>query len=113
MIDVEQNSASLSINKDIYLRILVKATAQTQQDIQDFEVALPSDDFVKMQAIAHRWKGDYDNMRITALSSLARQMNDIAKTTKDKGKLSEIFGEFKNCFHQVRQFVLIPPENKN
>ena len=105
MIDVEQNSASLKIDKAIYLRILAKATKQTQQDFSDFEFALSSDDFVKVQAISHRWKGDYDNMRITALSSLARQLNEIVKTTKDKKKMIELFGDFKNYFRQLNQFV--------
>ena len=105
MINIEQNSASLKLNKEIYLKILAKATGQTQQDIRDIETALPSNDFDKVQAISHRWKGDYDNMRITALSSLAKQLNEISRTTKDKEKLARLFGEFKNCFQQLQQLV--------
>ncbi len=105
MIDVEQNSASLKIDKMIYLRILTKATKQTQQDILDFESALLSDDLDKIQAVSHRWKGDYDNMRVTQLSALAREMNEVARTNKDKKKITNVFGEFKNCFQQLCQFV--------
>ena len=41
ILNAQQNAESLKIPKDIYLRILGKAVAQTQNDIKDMESALP------------------------------------------------------------------------
>ncbi len=105
VIDLDQNSASLSIPKTVYTRILTKAIAQTKQDIQDMETALASDDMTKVQSISHRLKGDYANMRLTSLSSTAKQMNDILKTGQGKEKLPELLQEFKEYFQQLCQFI--------
>ncbi len=98
ILDPEQNAESLKIPKDIYLRILGKAVAQTQIDIKDLETALPFSDFEKIQSISHRWKGDYDNMRITALAMVARQLNLEVKAGRDKDKIIAFLTEFKDIF---------------
>lgn len=101
ILEPEQNAQSLKIPKDIYLRILSKAVAQTQTDIKDLETALPFSDFEKIQSISHRWKGDYDNMRITALAMVARQLNLEVKTGRDKDKIVAFLTEFKDIFSQL------------
>lgn len=106
--DIAQNSASLHISADIYLRILEKAVEQTKNDIADLEKAIPVDDFEKIRAIAHRLKGDYDNMRISALSLLAKEMNEIAKTIKDKERLSGLVREFSTLFDQLKEKITKP-----
>jgi HPt (histidine-containing phosphotransfer) domain-containing protein len=102
ILDPEQNAESLKIPKDIYLRILGKAVAQTQTDIKDLEMALPFSDFEKIQSISHRWKGDYDNMRITALAMVARQLNLEVKAGRDKDKIIALLTEFKDIFFQLQ-----------
>ena len=97
----QQNADSLKIPKDIYLRILGKAMSQTQVDIKDMETALPIADFDKIQSISHRWKGDYDNMRITTLSMIAREMNQEVKSGRDKEKIAGFLSKFKDIFFQL------------
>ena len=109
VIDIAQNSASLHISEDIYVRILGKAVEQTQRDITDLETAIPIDDFEKIRAIAHRLKGDYDNMRITALSSLAKEINEVAKTSKDREQLLRLVTEFSGLFEQLKEKVIKRP----
>lgn len=104
-IDLDQNSASLSIPKEIYLRILSKAVSQTKTDISEMEDALPVADFTKLQAISHRLKGDYGNMRLVGLSGLAKEMNDIAKSSQDKERFRNALNEFKNLFLQLEIFL--------
>lgn len=101
ILDPEHNSQSLKIPKDIYLRILSKAISQTLIDIRDMETALPIGDLDKIQSISHRWKGDYDNMRIIMLSSLAKQLNEEVKTTRDKEKMLDLLMQFKANFAQL------------
>ena len=108
VVDVAQNSASLHISEEIYVRILGKALTQTTQDLTDLEAAIPLDDFEKVRAIAHRLKGDYDNMRITVLSGLAKEINEIAKTSKDKDLLMKSVSEFSRLFEQLKQKITKP-----
>ena len=105
LLDVAQNCASLHISEDIYVRILGKAVEQTKRDLTDLEAAIPGEDFEKIRAIAHRLKGDYDNMRIPVLSILAREMNEIAKTSKDKERLSGLLLEFNGLFEQLKEKI--------
>ncbi len=104
-IDLDQNSASLSIPKDIYLRILRKAIEQTRKDISDLEAALSADDIATVQSISHRLKGDYANMRILTLSAIAKQINDMSKEKKDKEALTALLNDFKSDFQQVCRFL--------
>ncbi len=101
ILTVEQNAESLKIPKDIYLRILNRAVEQTQKDITDIEAALPFSDFDKIQSISHRWKGDYDNMRIASLAMVARTLNQEVKTNRDKEKIVGFLTQFKNMFFEL------------
>ena len=101
ILNPDQNAESLKIPREIYLRILGKAVTQTQTDIKDMEAALPFADFDKIQSISHRWKGDYDNMRITPLAILARQLNLEVKTGRDKEKIVEFLTQFTQVFFQL------------
>ena len=109
IIDIAQNSASLHISEDIYVRILGKAVDQTKRDITELETAIPIDDFDRIRAIAHRLKGDYDNMRITALSSLAKEINEVAKTSKDREQLLRLLLEFNGLFEQLKKKITKHP----
>jgi HPt (histidine-containing phosphotransfer) domain-containing protein len=106
--DLTQNSASLHIGEDIYLRILGKAVTQTQNDISDLEKAIMGGDFEKIRAIAHRLKGDYDNMRISSLSTIAKEINEIAKTSQDKDRLSALVLDFNKLFEQLKEKINNP-----
>ena len=105
MIDLAQNSASLKISPQIYLRILGKALEQTEKDLLDIEKALAVPDFTTVQSIAHRLKGDYANMRVTELSQAAKQMNDVAKTTQDKQQISSALQQFKSYFAGLQNYL--------
>lgn len=105
VLDILQNCASLHISEDIYLRILGKAVEQTQRDMVELEAAIPGEDFDKIRAIAHRLKGDYDNMRIPVLSLIAKEINEIAKTSKDKERLWRLLVEFNALFEQLKDKI--------
>lgn len=106
VMDITQNCASLHISEDIYIRILGKAVEQTKRDVADLESAIPVADFDKIRSIAHRLKGDYDNMRITSLSSIAKEINEIAKTSKDKDQLLQRLAEFNGLFEQLKEKII-------
>lgn len=105
VIDLDQNSATLNIPKEIYVRILTKAITQTHQDIDDMKDALPEEDFEKVQAISHRLKGDYDNLHLTALSSIAKEINEITRGSQDKETTGILLNEFEGFFQQLCQFI--------
>ena len=103
--DLEKNSQELKITIDIYKRILTSAIEQTQNDISDIESVLADAEFEKIAEISHRIKGDYGNMRIEQLSSLAREMQRISKEEKDKEQLLMLINEFKNFFSQLKTIL--------
>jgi HPt (histidine-containing phosphotransfer) domain-containing protein len=105
ILDLEQNSSTLSISKEIYLRILSKAVRQTQKDMTALDTSLAEGDFKTVQAISHRLKGDFDNMRIVALSSLAAQINEMAKSNQDVQKMQKHLEAFKIYFRQLQDFL--------
>jgi len=104
-LDIDQNSASLHITPDIYKRILDKAVSQTQQDIQNFEGALPVGDTETIKSVSHKLKGDYDNLRITDMALVAKQINEIAKTDFNKENIAELLNEFIHYFEQLKIIV--------
>lgn len=85
------------------MRILAKAVTQTQKDLMDLEAALAVGNFDTVQSLSHRLKGDYGNMRVMALSSVARDLNIIAKTTKDKEQSLSLLKTFHDYFQQLQQ----------
>ena len=103
--NIAENSKSLNISEAIYLRILQKEITQTTQDIKLLEEAIPLGDFDKVAALSHKFKGDYDNLRITQMAQLAKGMNALAKTTMDKEKTAGLFNEFISCFDQLKGVV--------
>lgn len=105
-LEISQNSSSLSITPEIYLRILQKAVQQTAHDIREMETALPVDDFAKVKAVAHKMKGDYDNLRITDMASIAHEIDAIAKSTQDKEKIALLLNDFMMYFEQLRVFII-------
>lgn len=104
-LNVEQNSANLSITPAIYLRILKKAVEQTAGDLKRIEAALPVNDFTVIKDVAHRLKGDYDNLRITDLSDLARQMDELAKKEHPNEHILDLFNDFVDYFEQLKKKI--------
>ena len=104
-INIEKNCLNLNINKEIYLRILDKAITQTNDDIQMIDQAFTSHDVDKIQTISHRWKGDYDNLRIVELSNIAKELNLIARTNKDMTQMQKLYETFRANFVSLKKFV--------
>lgn len=104
-INVDKNCEELKIGRDIYLRILNKAVAQTTSDIVDLEKAMNGGDWDTVQKLSHRLKGDYDNMRITDLSSVARTMNVIVKSGNiNQAELTGLFTVLSGVFKELKKF---------
>lgn len=102
-LDIDHNSAELKISRDIYLRILGKALEQTTKDAGEMDIALSDRNFDKIQALSHRWKGDYANLRINELSEIARQLNNLVKDAPDPEASQRLYDEFKTHFKQLNE----------
>ncbi|MFA5262056.1 MAG: Hpt domain-containing protein [Candidatus Omnitrophota bacterium] len=104
-INVDKNCEQLKIGRDIYLRILNKAVVQTTGDIVELEKALNGGDWDTVQKVSHRLKGDYDNMRITDMSSVARTMNVMVKSGNiNQAELSGLFTILSGTFKELKNF---------
>ena len=100
----EQNSATLKINPLIYVRIARAAVQQAQEDRTALDNALANSDWAKVQEISHRWKGDFANLRLSDLSELARQLNEIAKASvQDMNQAGALYGQFKEVLQHLEK----------
>ncbi len=102
-LDFARNAALLHIPPEIYLKILNKAIGQTQKDLADLESALPVGNFDVIQSISHRLKGDYDNLRITLVSDVARELNQVVKEKQDKDQLMALIARLQSNFAVLKQ----------
>ncbi len=105
LIDIDANSASLKIEGKIYVKILTRAVEQTRGDLTALESAIPIGDTATIQAVSHRLKGDYDNLRVAPLAEAARELNETVKAGADKDRMAEAFGRFKDFFQRLDAFL--------
>jgi HPt (histidine-containing phosphotransfer) domain-containing protein len=101
-IDCKANSDKLQITEEIYLRILKKAIQQTNGDYKGLKEAFAVHDFERIQSISHRLKGDYDNLRIQEMSSLAKQINENVMGELDLQKLKDWIQQFGVFLEQLK-----------
>ena len=97
------NSQTLQIPGETYRRILQKAVDQTRVDIPQVDSAFAANDMETIQSISHRWKGDYDNLRLGPLAQTARDLNIEAKGNKDQTLMATNFDKFKLHFNELCQ----------
>lgn len=103
--NIQNACDELKIGKEIYLRIIGRAIEQTQKDIEALRVAQLNSDIDQIQEIAHRFKGDYANLRIDQLSTIANQLSILVKENYDGVRALVLIEEFAQAFDQVKQFI--------
>jgi hypothetical protein len=103
-VNLDEISKSLSISREIYLRILSKAINQTLGDFAAMERAWEISDINTIQSISHRWKGDFSNLRLTEIALIAKEMNDLAKANENTERMKMLYLSFKNLFEQLKIF---------
>ena len=101
-------SEELKIPKEIYLRIVVKAIEQTEKDLLVLRSAHERNDIETVQAISHRLKGDYANLRVTILSVIAAQLNVLAKGNYDCDQALNLIAEFSKAFEDFKRVINDP-----
>lgn len=99
---MDEACRELKISKEIYCRILKKAFEQTSGDLEKLRTAHSSGDVATIQAISHRLKGDYANLRITALSKIAEELNILAKGDYAADKVFELMNTFVDMFNTIK-----------
>ncbi|MEW5894542.1 MAG: Hpt domain-containing protein [Candidatus Omnitrophota bacterium] len=105
LINIEGACEQLKISREIYLRILFKAVEQTRQDLDRLQKACEQNDINTIQAIAHRLKGDYANLRIEQLSGIANGLNMLAKHEYDSLQAKILIDQFKVSFEHVASLL--------
>lgn len=108
-LDIQYACEALRISEEIYIRIALKAIVQTQNDLNDLKRCCQENDVQNLQAISHRLKGDFANLRIDVLSGIAKQLNDLVKEGYHSEQAEKLVSEFEQAFHQVRACI----EQKN
>jgi len=100
--DIARACEELKIDKTIYLRIVFRAIDQTLNDLKQLHQANQDGDIASVQAISHRLKGDYANLRINHLSDIARQLNILAKENYNAQEAAVLIEQFENVFEKMK-----------
>jgi HPt (histidine-containing phosphotransfer) domain-containing protein len=79
MINIEMACQELKIPQGIYLKILGRAIEQTTTDLSGLMEALQANSVERLQALSHKIKGDFANLRVLPISETARQLNDLTR----------------------------------
>jgi len=103
--DIKAISGKLHIPPEVYERIIRNSLVTTQKDLDDLKAAMAEDNYKEMQAIAHRLKGIYSNLRVEELHAAAEQMEAAAKTGKKKNDFIRFFEEFGAHFAELKDFL--------
>ena len=96
-------SEKLRIPQQVYERIVRNSFEPTQQDMKDIDGALAKEDYETVHRIAHRLKGTYGNLRLTILSAIAQEMNDISKSNPNKERIVQLLNQFRVNFEQMKK----------
>ena len=98
LFNIQQACGELKIGEDIYLRIVSRAIEQTREDLERLCQAHQQNGIEEIQAIAHRLKGDYANLRINCLSDIANRLNLLSKHGYDHSAAENLINELKSVF---------------
>ncbi len=103
---IKENSRTLHIAPEVYLKILSSSINQGEKDIKELESAIGSENFSLIQPLAHRLKGVYGNLRLEALYKTAEAIDSFAKEHRDIERIREQFVLFKKAFEELRMNVV-------
>jgi len=103
--DVQCACDALKISEAIYLKIVARAIEQTSLDLVALKQAYESSDLQSLQAISHRLKGDYANLRADLLSQIARHLNDLSRGDYRPEQAGVLIHEFEEAFQQFKVFI--------
>ncbi len=109
-LDVSHACAQLKIPQEIYLRILVRAVEHTAVDLSELEQAVVHDNIATVQAVSHRLKGDFANLRVDDISATAKALNDSSKGgTYNKIQAGELVQTLIGQIKGLQQQLTTPP----
>jgi len=100
--DTTRASAELKIKPEIYVRILNNALKQTDGDLENLKQAHAQNNVDQVQAISHRLKGDYANLRIQPLSEVAARLNVLAKGEYQPDQGARLIQEFADIYNRIK-----------
>lgn len=103
--NIQNACAELKIGEDTYLRIMRRAFTQTDNDLEELKKAYQKEDLEGIQAISHRLKGDYANLRVERLAVIAKALSDLLKASYDHQKSGELIEDFSEHYLIVKDFV--------
>lgn len=103
MIDTDLACSELKIPKEIYLKILGRAIEQTTTDLSGLLEALQSGSVERLQALSHKIKGDYGNLRVKPISETAKQLNDLCREAYDRIQAEPLVETLQQQFQTLKE----------
>ncbi len=103
MINADLACQELKIPKEIYLKILGRAIEQTTTDLSGLVEAFQSGSVERLQALSHKIKGDYANLRVKPISETAKQLNDLCREAYDQVKAEPLVETLQQQFQTLKE----------
>ncbi len=103
MIDADLACQELKIPKNIYLKILGRAIEQSGTDLNGLVEAFQTNAVERVQALSHKIKGDYGNLRVKPISETAKQLNDLARDAYDTTKAEPLVETLQQQFQTLKE----------
>jgi HPt (histidine-containing phosphotransfer) domain-containing protein len=99
---IKKASQELSLDEETYVSFLNTLFTEGSEDIQKFSEAVESEDFETIQALSHRLKGEYGNIRLNVLAEPAVEIHNL---TLNGGSIEQIrtsFAQLHSAYTQLR-----------
>lgn len=104
-INFSENSASLAIPINTYMRILKMAVDKIDEDVPDMKSAIHNGSRDKAQELSHRWKGDLANLRLDDLSKAAGILNNAVRQPAPMPEQQHCFDVFEQSFVELKRML--------
>ncbi len=95
---LKEKSGELSIPVDVYKSILISSFTQCDTDLIALEKGIEQQNHEDIQAIAHRIKGVYANLRIDHVSKIAASIDELSKAESDIAEISKLCPQLKSAY---------------
>jgi HPt (histidine-containing phosphotransfer) domain-containing protein len=101
-LDKQKIMADLGIDEEMLKELLGDFLPDAETDIKNLEEALASDNFDEIAKLGHGLKGMAANIGITQMQDMAKTIEQLAKESKDKQKISENLESLKSALKELK-----------
>ena len=102
-VDKEKIMSELGITDDFCNELIQDFIDQVEASIGKLDKALETDNFDEIMQIGHFIKGAAGNLRLEEIQNITKDIEDSARTNKDKKIIEESTTRLKTVFKELKE----------